>query len=317
MGVLVAIRLVLPRCEATNLGAFWSASFRPTQMGLCKFGWVWSSLRIMGKNAKKLCRSMQQHMGTRAQVLTCDFNRGPKLNTKDFFSNFSGTAGISQQNPGVSQQKSLISLILRDILNFLAPTPSRGRPPPHPKISGPESLGLGSFSSLIWGANKKTHKEKNAQTKSSRDCPGILGGILFMRFFSPIRNDPKKIHKLNFGTHPVPGQSRTFVYVYVFLSLMIQRGQTDRWTDGQTDSLTGQRTDRSTDGGMDRCMDGLANGRMDQQTDRPTDRQSDRLTDRLSSRPTGGRASRQAGRHSLPTLDHFSTYFPDLQQTYF
>ena len=37
-----------------------------------------------------------------------------------------------------------------------------------------------------------------------------------MCFFSPIRNDPKKTHKQIFGTHPVPGQSRKFVYVYVF-----------------------------------------------------------------------------------------------------
>ena len=28
---------------------------------------------------------------------------------------------------------------------LFGPTPSRGRPPPHPKISGPKSLGLGSF----------------------------------------------------------------------------------------------------------------------------------------------------------------------------
>ena len=36
-------------------------------------------------------------------------------------------------------------------------------------------------------------------------------------FFSPIRNYPKKkTHKQIFGTHPVPGQSRKFVYVYVF-----------------------------------------------------------------------------------------------------
>ena len=43
-----------------------------------------------------------------------------------------------------------------------------------------------------------------------------------MGFFSPIRNDPKKTHKQIFGTHPVPGQSRKFVYVYVFfLSLRV------------------------------------------------------------------------------------------------
>ena len=51
----------------------------------------------------------------------------------------------SRQNPGTSRQKSLIPWVSRDIPNFLAPTPSRGRPPPHQKISGLKSLGLGSF----------------------------------------------------------------------------------------------------------------------------------------------------------------------------
>ena len=37
-----------------------------------------------------------------------------------------------------------------------------------------------------------------------------------MCIFSPIRNGPKKTHKQIFGTHPVPGQSCKFVYVYVF-----------------------------------------------------------------------------------------------------
>ena len=68
-----------------------------------------------------------------------------KLNTNFFFSNFSGTSGISRQNPGISRQKRLISLVSRDIPDFSAPTPSRGRPPPHRRIFGPKSLGLGSF----------------------------------------------------------------------------------------------------------------------------------------------------------------------------
>ena len=72
-------------------------------------------------------------------------SRERKLNTNFFFSNFSGTSGISRQIPGISRQKSLISLVSRDISNFSAPTPSCGRPPPHPKKSGPKSLGLGSF----------------------------------------------------------------------------------------------------------------------------------------------------------------------------
>ena len=71
--------------------------------------------------------------------------RGQKLNTNLFFSNFSGTTGVSQRNPGISRQKSLTSLVSRDIPNFLAPTPSCGRPLPHRKISGLKSLGLGSW----------------------------------------------------------------------------------------------------------------------------------------------------------------------------
>ena len=77
----------------------------------------------------------------------CGKVRGQKLNPNIFFSNFSGAfGGISRQNPGISRQKSLIPWVSRDIPNFLAPTPSRGRPPPHQKISGLKSLGLGSFS---------------------------------------------------------------------------------------------------------------------------------------------------------------------------
>ena len=39
----------------------------------------------------------------------CDIDniRGQKLNTNFFFANFSCTTGISQQNPGISRQKSL------------------------------------------------------------------------------------------------------------------------------------------------------------------------------------------------------------------
>ena len=68
--------------------------------------------------------------------------RGRELNTNFFFSSFSGTAGISRQNTGISHQKSLISLVSRDMPNFLAPTPSRGRLLPHRKISGLKEFGF-------------------------------------------------------------------------------------------------------------------------------------------------------------------------------
>ena len=85
------------------------------------------------------------------------FFRGQKLNPNIFFSNFSGASGISRQNPGISRQKSLIPWVSRHIPNFLAPTPSRGRPPPHQKISGLKSLGLGYFfgPSLFDGPGEK------------------------------------------------------------------------------------------------------------------------------------------------------------------
>ena len=75
----------------------------------------------------------------------CPKFRERKSNPNVFFSNFSGNSGISRQNPGISRQKSLISLVSRGIPNFLAPTPSRGRPLPHRKIFGLKSLGLCSF----------------------------------------------------------------------------------------------------------------------------------------------------------------------------
>ena len=58
---------------------------------------------------------------------------------------------------------------------------------------------------------KKKHINKNF-TGLSRD---LFGGILFMCLL-PIRNKKTHTHKQLFGTHPVPGQSRKFVCVYVF-----------------------------------------------------------------------------------------------------
>ena len=83
------------------------------------------------------------HFATYRAIIA--YYRERKLNPNIFFSNFSGAPGISRQNPGISRPKSLISLFSRDVSNFLAPTRSRGRPLLHWKVSGPKSLGLGSF----------------------------------------------------------------------------------------------------------------------------------------------------------------------------
>ena len=86
---------------------------------------------------------------------------------------FSTGGSFGQQNPEISRQKSLISLVLRDIPNFLAPTPSRGRPPPHPKISGPKSLGLGSFflPQLSSSLNASTAKSGCLGRGEASGCP--------------------------------------------------------------------------------------------------------------------------------------------------
>ena len=76
--------------------------------------------------------------------------RERKLNTKCFFSNFSGTSGISRQNPGISRQKSLISLVSRGMPNFSAPPVHVEGPCPNGKYPDSKSLGLGSFFLPDW-----------------------------------------------------------------------------------------------------------------------------------------------------------------------
>ena len=58
---------------------------------------------------------------------------------------FGHAQDIPAKIPGYPRPKVWFPCVSKDIPNFLAPTPSRGRPPPHPKISGPKSLCLGSF----------------------------------------------------------------------------------------------------------------------------------------------------------------------------
>ena len=75
-------------------------------------------------------------------------SRGQKLNPKFFFSNFSGTAGISQQNPGISRQKSLISLLSRGIPNFLPPPLHVEDPHPTGRYPDPKVWVWVRFSSM-------------------------------------------------------------------------------------------------------------------------------------------------------------------------
>ena len=61
--------------------------------------------------------------------------------------------------------------------NFLAPTPSRKRPPPHPKISGPKSLGLGSFFLPDNGTHKITSSNFGHGEVRVYRGPGVPRGV--------------------------------------------------------------------------------------------------------------------------------------------
>ena len=63
-----------------------------------------------------------------------------------------------------------------------------------------------SWDKRIENAHTHTH------TKFSQDRPGMFGA-----FFFPKRNDLKKTHKQQFPTHPIPGQSRRYVDVFIFV----------------------------------------------------------------------------------------------------
>ena len=67
-------------------------------------------------------------------------NRERKLNTNFFSQTFRAPPGHPGKIP--ARKKVWFPWASRDIPNFSAPTPSCGRPPPHPKISRPKSLGF-------------------------------------------------------------------------------------------------------------------------------------------------------------------------------
>ena len=131
-------------------------------------------------STKKPLNFMQSPIFTNTSCKSACLHNAPSLHTVDFFSNFSGAAGISShQNPRLSRQKSLISLGLfsREMPNFLARTPSCGRPPPHRNISGLKSLGL--CSSFVpdrlsaWSASLDGHFGPKKKKKSPPPPPKI------------------------------------------------------------------------------------------------------------------------------------------------
>ena len=83
--------------------------------------------------------------------------RGPELNTI-FSQTLRTSPGYPGKSPGISRQKVRFPHVSKDIPNFLDPTPSRGRPSPNPKISGPRRFGFG-FLLLPWSVGKSFRPE--------------------------------------------------------------------------------------------------------------------------------------------------------------
>ena len=70
-----------------------------------------------------------------AIVLLLDFSTVLESKIENFFGQaFRVPPGYPSKNPGISRKKVWFPWVSKDIPNFLARTPSRGRPPPHPKI---------------------------------------------------------------------------------------------------------------------------------------------------------------------------------------
>ena len=95
----------------------------------------------------------------------------------------------------------------------------------------PSETPLETFLGLFERA-KKTHREKKTRKQNFHGIVLGFWGEFCLCVYSPPqgmtppKKKEKKTHKQLFGTHPVPGQSRKFVYVYVFfLSLIFEPGQ--------------------------------------------------------------------------------------------
>ena len=103
--------------------------------------------------------------------LMIGLHRGQKLNTKFIVSNFSDTSGISRQKSWDIPPNNLVSLGFEGHAELFGPHPSRGRPPTHPKNSGPKSLGMGSFSLMIGYEPACFFDQRPLHTKLSHSQP--------------------------------------------------------------------------------------------------------------------------------------------------
>ena len=95
------------------------------------------------------------------------FGRERKLNTDLLFSQtFQAPPGYPDKIPGYLAKKVWFPCFRKTYRTFRPPPHSRGRPPPHPKISGPKTLGLGSFFFSDLGANATVPRTQQREQNS-------------------------------------------------------------------------------------------------------------------------------------------------------
>ena len=81
---------------------------------------------------------------------------------------------------------------------------------------GLDGVQNGIFQTLNWELKKQGREKQINKIFAGLSRDFFWGGDFVYVLFSPKRNDPRKTHQQNVATHPVPGQSRIFIYVYVF-----------------------------------------------------------------------------------------------------
>ena len=90
------------------------------------------------------CSCKYEHGPSHAENFEILIGAKPKIEHKLIFLKLFGHRRDIPANPGISRQKSLISLVSRDIPNFWPPPLHVEDPHPTRKISGPKSLCLRS-----------------------------------------------------------------------------------------------------------------------------------------------------------------------------
>ena len=131
------------------------------------------------------------------------------MSTNSFFSNFSGTLGISRQKSrDIPPQKFGFSGFQRTYRTFWPPPLHVEDPPPHPKVSGPKSLGLGCNPDCPVQTPTRASDPKWEKNGRKMDFGPTGSFPFFGHFFSFFSVGPKSIFRTFFSYFGPEGRNR-------------------------------------------------------------------------------------------------------------